>query len=315
MSNYSVYPILHEINYFEIFSILLQVSVERVQATKSLQQKANQGEHILKMTEILSFVNTQEKAIQSHLRQEKQRIDRELSLVEMLVGGKNKNAIHIMSFFHLSLRIMNQWYPGFQVRVNVTGEYTDLVELYSQFFLLTGLSHRHQQIIVIRKNQLFEKVPFLSLLMKWLQEFSRIQFSKAFKHLYDQIQKLKAQYNEQTTKQPDIILSPRVSKISTRPVSCLIKQRSQSSYNTPQMRRSSQAPLRKSFAKAITIKDLKKYLTPIMDILDVDTEQYFQKKLEPTQNSLYNLMMQRNNGIKQTREGWRRRKLMDQLLK
>lgn len=38
------------------------------------------------------------------------------------------------------------------------------------------------------------------------------------------------------------------------------------------MRRSSQAPLRKSFAKAITIKDLKKYLTPIMDILDVDTE-------------------------------------------
>lgn len=74
--------------------------MERVTATKALQSRLQQWEMLKAPHDLLAMINTLDRILQQGLRQEKQRVDKELALVEMLVSSKRPTSTHIMYSSH-----------------------------------------------------------------------------------------------------------------------------------------------------------------------------------------------------------------------
>ncbi|CAK55829.1 unnamed protein product (macronuclear) [Paramecium tetraurelia] len=293
MSTYSLYPVMHEANTFEIFSMLLQIGLDRANNTKTIQQRLNQTEHIKTPTDFLSFVNVNEKCLTQSLKQEKQRVEQEFALIEMLVPNKSKT--HLMSFYHLSLKLITQWLPQFQVKVNLSGEFLDIAELYGQFFIASGMNHRLQQIQAIKKNNLYDKIPFMPLLMKWLHEYCRSQFNKLFSSLYGTITQMKSNYKQIVSKPKEEIFSPRVNKMAiSRPTSCIInKTRSISNYS---IRKTSQVVSKRNNNQAVS-----KLINLISDVIDIDLTHYDQQT-HKKKEQIFSTLWSKNFHVRSTHE-------------
>ncbi|KAL4435713.1 hypothetical protein ABPG74_018264 [Tetrahymena malaccensis] len=122
-------------------------------------------------------------------KEEKQRISNENKLFEIFFSERSNSLSSIQQFYSISLQIMNCLFQNFELEQEMVfckePQYRNVASLYIEFFQQTKFLQRADEIKMIIKNELYERVPFFCLLLKWLVEMARTQFGDFIKENSD----------------------------------------------------------------------------------------------------------------------------------
>ncbi|KAL4510810.1 hypothetical protein ABPG72_004964 [Tetrahymena utriculariae] len=122
-------------------------------------------------------------------KEEKQRISNENKLFEIFFSERSNSSQSIQQFYSISLQIMNCLFENFELEQEMVfckePQYRNVASLYIEFFQQTKFLQRADEIKMIIKNELYERVPFFCLLLKWLVEMVRTLFGDFIKENSD----------------------------------------------------------------------------------------------------------------------------------